>query len=83
MGTVTVLDPHAEEVIVVLRALLAQCEAGNICGAIIVTEKPDGFDLDMPGTFSTDPGSIASLTGRLQMAAHSFYLMAWADPDEI
>ena len=28
-------------------------------GAVIVTEHLDRFDLDMPGTFSTDPDSIA------------------------
>jgi len=46
-------------------------------------EHLDGFDLDMPGTFSTDPDSIASITGRLQMAAHSFYQMSWEYDDEI
>ena len=83
MGTVSTLDRNAEQVRDVLRNLLEQCEAGNICGAVIVTEHIDGFGLDMPGTFSTDPDSIASITGRLQMAAHSFYQMSWEHDDEI
>jgi len=83
MGTVSTLDRNAEQVRCVLRTLLQQCEAGNICGAVIVTEHFDRFDLDMPGTFSTDPDSIAAITGRLQMAAHSFYQMSWEEDDEI
>jgi hypothetical protein len=51
MGTITVLDPHAEEIRIVLERLLAECEAGELIGAVIVTEKHDGYDLDMPGTF--------------------------------
>tara|TARA_R110000787_G_scaffold208016_3_gene317994 strand:+ start:885 stop:1130 length:246 start_codon:yes stop_codon:yes gene_type:complete len=79
MGTITVLDPHAEEIKIVLLRLLAECEAGELMGAIIVTEKHDGYDLDMPGTFSTEPDCIAAITGRLQIAAHTFYNMAWND----
>ena len=48
-------------------------------GAVIVTEKHRRYDLDMPGTFSTEPDCIASITGRLQIAAHTFYNMAWHD----
>ena len=83
MGTITVLDPHAEEIKLVLQRLLAECEAGEIMGVVIVTEKHNGYDLDMPGTFSTEPDCIASLTGRLQMAAHTFYQMMWDYEDEI
>jgi hypothetical protein len=83
MGTVSTLDRNAEQVRDVLRNLLEQCEAGNICGAVIVTEHIDSFDCYMPGTFSTDPDSIASITGRLQMAAHSFYQMSWEYEDEV
>ena len=72
MGTVSTLDRNAEQVRDVLRNLLEQCEAGNICGAVIVTEHLDGFDLDMPGTFSTDPESIASVVGRLHIASSIF-----------
>lgn len=79
MGTITVLDPHAEEIRIVLLRLLSECEAGELMGAIIVTEKHDSYDLDMPGTFSTEPDGIASITGRLQIAAHTFYNMAWQD----
>ena len=79
MGTITVLDPHAEEIRIVLERLLAECEAGELIGAVIVTEKHDGYDLDMPCTFSTEPDCIASITGRLQIAAHTFYNMAWHD----
>jgi len=79
MGTITVLDPHAEEIRIVLERLLAECEAGELMGAVIVTEKHDGYDLDMPGTFSTEPDCIASITGRLQIAAQTFYNMAWHD----
>ena len=48
MGTVSTLDRNAEQVRDVLRSLLEQCKAGNVCGAVIVTEHLDGFNLDMP-----------------------------------
>lgn len=79
MGEVSILDRNAEEVRTVLRKLLDACEAGEITGAVIVTEYQDGFDLDMPGTFSTEPDSIASIIGRLQMASNVFSHMTWAD----
>ena len=79
MGEVSILDRNAEEVRTVLRKLLDACESGEITGAVIVTEYQDGFDLDMPGTFSTEPDSIASIIGRLQMASNVFSNMTWAD----
>jgi hypothetical protein len=81
MGTITVLDPHAEEIKIVLERLLSECEAGELSGAVIVTEKHNGYDLDIAGTFSTEPECIAALTGRLQMAAHTFYNMAWQEDE--
>lgn len=81
MGEVSILDRNAEEVRKSLRKLLEACEAGDISGAVIVTEHQDGFDLDMPGTFSTDPDSIASIIGRLQMASNVFAHMTWVDDD--
>ena len=79
MGTITVLDPHAEEIRIVLLRLLAECEAGELMGAVIVTEKHTGYDCDMPGTFSIERECIAAITGRLQIAAYTFYQMAWHD----
>ena len=83
MGTVSTLDRNAEQVRDVLRSLLEQCEAGNICSAVIVTVHLDSFDLDMLGTFATDPDSIAAFTGRFQMAALSFYQMSLEYDDEL
>ena len=82
MGEVSILDRKAEEVRETLRALLKACESGDISGAVIVTEHQDGFDLDMPGTFSTDPDSIASIMGRLQMASNLFSNMAMVEDDD-
>lgn len=82
MGQVSILDRNAEEVRETLRDLLEACEAGDICGAIIVIERQDGFDLQMPGTFSTDPDSLASIIGRLQIASNVFSYMVWSDEDE-
>lgn len=82
MGEVSILDRNAEEVRETLRALLKACESGDISGAVIVTEHQDGFDLDMPGTFSTDPDSIASIMGRLQMASNLFSHMAMVEDDD-
>ncbi len=82
MGEVSILDRNAEEVRETLRALLKACESGDISGAVIVTEHQDGFDLDMPGTFSTDPDSIASIMGRLQMASNLFSNMAMVEDDD-
>jgi len=79
MGKVSILDRNAEEVRTVLRKLLDACEAGEVTGAIIITEYQDGFDLDIPGTFSTDPDAIASIIGRLQMASNVFSQMSWED----
>ena len=79
----SILDRNAEQVRDALRDLIEQCESGDISGAVIITEHQDYFDLCMPGTFSTDPDSIAALTGRLQMAAHSFYQMSWEYDDEV
>jgi hypothetical protein len=79
MGKVSILDRNVEEVRTVLRRLLDDCEAGEITGAIIITEYQDGFDLDIPGTFSTDPDAIASIIGRLQMASNVFAQMSWED----
>ena len=72
MGDVSILDRNAEQVRDVLRGLLEQVEAGDICGAVLVTEHQEFFDLQMPGTFSSDPESIASVIGRLYMAANIF-----------
>jgi hypothetical protein len=72
MGHVAILDRNAEQVRETLKQLLSECEAGNISGAVIVTEKSEGFDLEMPGTFSTDADSIASIIGRLQIASNVF-----------
>ena len=82
MGEVSILDRNAEEVRATLRDLLKACESGDISGAVIVTEHQDGFELDMPGTFSTDPDSIASIIGRLQMASNVFAHMTLAEDDE-
>lgn len=82
MGEVSILDRNAEEVRATLRTLLKACESGDISGAVIVTEHQDGFDLDMPGTFSTDPDSIASIMGRLQMASNLFSHMAMVEDDD-
>ena len=81
MGEVSILDRNAEEVRATLRDLLKACESGDISGAVIVTEHQDGFELDMPGTFSTDPDSIASIIGRLQMASNVFAHMIWVEED--
>ncbi len=81
MGEVSILDRNAEEVRATLRDLLKSCESGDISGAVIVTEHQDGFELDMPGTFSTDPDSIASIIGRLQMASNVFAHMTWVEED--
>ena len=59
MEKVSILDRNAEQVRDVLRDLLEQCESGDISGAVIVTEHQDYYDLSMPGTFSTEPESIA------------------------
>jgi hypothetical protein len=69
---VSILDRNAEQVRDVLRDLLEQCESGDISGAVIVTEHQDHYDLAMPGTFSTEPESIACVVGRLYMAANIF-----------
>jgi hypothetical protein len=79
MGEVAILDRNAEEVRATLRKLLDACESGKITGAVIVTEFLDGYDLDMPGTFSTEPDSIASIIGRLQIASNVFSHMTWGD----
>jgi len=49
MGDVSILDRNAEQVRDVLRGLLEQVEAGDISGAVIVTEHQEFFDLQMPG----------------------------------
>ncbi len=82
MGEVSILDRHAEEVRDTLRELLRECESGEISGAVIITEHQDHFDLTMPGTFSTDPESIASVVGRLQIASNIFCNIAGAEDDE-
>ena len=82
MGQVSILDRNAEEVRETLRDLLEACEAGDVSGAIIVIERQDGFDLQMPGTFSTDPDSLASIIGRLQVASNVFAHMVWSDEDD-
>ena len=80
MEKVSILDRNAEQVRDVLRDLLEQCESGDISGAVIVTEQ-DYYDLSMPGTFSTEPESIACVVGRLYMAANIFCNMT-SDEDE-
>ncbi len=82
MGEVSILDRNAEEVRDTLRELLRECEAGEISGAIIITEHQDHFDLAMPGTFSTDPEAIASVVGRLQIASNIFCNITGED-DEV
>jgi hypothetical protein len=82
MGQVSILDRNAEEVRTVLRTLLDACESGKISGAVIITEHQDKFELDMPGTFSTDPDSIASIIGRLQIASNVFAHMTWVDEND-
>ena len=79
MGEVSILDRNAEQVRDALRDLIEQCESGDISGAVIITEHQDYFDLVMPGTFSTDPESIASVVGRLHIASNIFCGMVEED----
>ena len=79
LGDVSILDRNAEQVRDALRDLIEQCESGDISGAVIITEHQDYFDLAMPGTFSTDPDSIASVVGRLGMASSIFCSMVEED----
>ena len=82
MGEVSILDRNAEEVRETLRDLLKDCESGDVSGAVIVIERQDGFDLQMPGTFSTDPDSLSRIIGRLQVASSVFTHMIWSEDDE-
>jgi hypothetical protein len=82
MGQVSILDRNAEEVRETLRDLLEACEAGDVSGAVIVIERQDGFDLQMPGSFSTDPDSLSSIIGRLQVASNVFAHMIWSEDDD-
>jgi len=82
MGSVITLDRNVKEVSETLERLLVDCKEGRLSGAIIITEKHDGFGLDIDGTFSVDPDSIAAIMGRLQISSNVFFNMMFEE-DEI
>jgi hypothetical protein len=82
MGSVVTLDKNLKEVLETLERLLVDCKEGRLSGAIIITEKHDEFGLDIDGTFSVDPDSIAAIMGRLQISSNIFFNMMFEE-DEI
>ena len=82
MGSVITLDRNVKEVSETLERLLVDCKEGKLSGAIIITERHNGFDLDIDGTFSVDPDSIAAIMGRLQISSNVFFNMMFEE-DEI
>lgn len=72
MGSVTNIDPDGANLVHTLKRLHTQAVAGKLSGAVILIESEDGYDLEMPGVFSTDPEDIIQIVGRLQIASHYF-----------
>jgi hypothetical protein len=72
MGKVTNIDEKGLNLVHTLKRLHSEAVQGKISGLVAVIEYEDGYELEMPGVFSTDPDEMCQIIGRLKIAEHYF-----------